>query len=111
MNLVSLIDFLRDRLKTIVRVCYVLLGALVLLDVVILLSSHGHEAAKEAGEHGEEAHGFLQKLYHISETWPAFWSVFGLVACSLIIILSKAYGHMKIGPNTEIMTREDYYNE
>ncbi len=111
MNLVSLIDFLRDRLKTIVRICWALLIALLALDAVILLSSHGHEAAKEAGEHGEEAHGFLQSLYHISETWPAFWAFFGLGACSLIIILSKAYGHMKIGPNTEIMTREDYYNE
>ncbi len=110
MNLVRLIDFLRDRLKAVVYACCALLIGLVLLDVALVLS-HGHEAAAEAGEHAEEAHGFLQSLYHVAETIPGFWSVFGFIACALIVILSKAYGHMKVGRDTEIMTREDYYNE
>jgi hypothetical protein len=35
---------------------------------------------------------------------PGWWSIFGFVACVLIIILSKWYGHLGI------MTREDYYD-
>ena len=35
-----------------------------------------------------------------AHTWvehlPGFWTVFGLVGCVLIIILSKAYGHAGI---------------
>ena len=35
---------------------------------------------------------------------PGWWSIFGFVACVLIIILSKWFGHQGI------MTREDYYD-
>lgn len=109
MNLVRLIDFLRDRLKTVVRVCYVLLALLVVADIARALLSHGHEAPAPA--HGAEAaHGFWESLYHIAETWPGFWSIFGFIACAIIVYVSKAYGHAKIG-SSEIMTREDYYNE
>jgi len=40
-----------------------------------------------------------------AEHLPAFWSVYGFIACVLIVLLSKAFG--KAG----IMTREDYYDE
>jgi hypothetical protein len=46
----------------------------------------------------EHAHTPIEHL-------PGFWSVFGFVACALIIVLSKWYGH------AGIMTREDYYDE
>ena len=86
MNLVRLIDYLRDRLKLVVRVCYGLLALLVIVDAVpaFVDKEHAHTSA---------------------EHLPGFWSVFGLLACVAIILLSKAYGH------AGIMTREDYYDE
>ena len=86
MNLVRLIDFLRGRLKTVITVCCALLVALVLIDAVPALvdKHHAHTSA---------------------EKFPLFWAVFGFVACVLIIIGSKAFGH------AGIMKREDYYDE
>jgi hypothetical protein len=40
-----------------------------------------------------------------AERIPGFWAVFGFVACTLIIFVSKGYGH------AGIMEREDYYDE
>lgn len=85
MNLLKLIDYLRDRLKTVVRICYVVLALLVVIDATPLIDKH-------------HAHTAMEHL-------PGFWSVFGFVACVLIIFISKWYGHLGI------MTREDYYDE
>lgn len=46
-----------------------------------------------------------EKVFRHAEHFPAFWSIFGFVACTLIIFLSKWYGH------AGIMKREDYYDE
>lgn len=86
MNLVRLIDFLRDRIKTIVLVGAVVLAALVLIDAIPALVDKHH------------AHTAIEKI-------PAFWAVFGFVGCVIIIIASKGFG--KAG----IMKREDYYDE
>jgi hypothetical protein len=91
------------------------LAALCAYDIWRVYGRHGHDAAAAAhGAPSEAAHaakeGFLQALYHIAETQPVFWALFGFVACVIIVYVSKWYGHLKIG-NTEIMTREDYYNE
>jgi hypothetical protein len=99
MKLVRFIEFFRNRLKTVVRVCYGVLGLLVVLDVVQCFSARHPEAVEE------HAAGFWAALYRLAETVPGFWSVFGFVACTLIIFLSKWYG------STGIMTREDYYDE
>jgi len=98
MKLVKLIEFLRQRLKAVVWVCYGVLGLLVVLDITRQFTSH-HE---EVEEHIE---GFWGTLYRAAENVPGFWSVFGFVACVLIIILSKWYGH------AGIMQREDYYDD
>jgi len=114
MNLVRFIDFLRDRLSLVIKACLGLLALLVIADIARVFLSHGHEAA--ASEHAapahaaEAAHGFWTQLYHIAETWPVFWSVFGFIACVLIVYISKWYGHLKVG-RTEIMAKEDFYNE
>ena len=86
MNLVRLIDFLRDRLKTVIKVGVGLLVALVVFDAIPLFvdKHHAHTSAE-----------------HI----PGFWAAFGFVACVLIIVGSKAFGH------AGIMQREDYYDE
>ena len=82
--IVEFIDFFRDRLKATIYACYGVLGFLVFYDIFILDKSH--------------AHTWMEKLI------PGWWSIFGFVACVLIIILSKWYGHQGI------MTREDYYD-
>ncbi len=86
MKLAQLIESLRNHLKTVVRVCLVLLAILVLLDAIpaIVDKEHAHTKA---------------------EHFPAFWAVFGFIGCALLIILSKWFGH------AGIMQREDYYDE
>ena len=86
MKLVQLIEFLRKRLKAVVWVCYGALALVVLLDALPFVVNKEH------------AHTSIEHL-------PGFWSVFGFVACVLIVVLSKWFGH------AGIMTREDYYDE
>ena len=83
--LVKFIDFLRDRLQAVVVLCCVGLVFLVLWDIFFVSKEHAHTWVEQ----------------HI----PAFWSIFGFMACVLIIIISKWFGHLGI------MTREDYYDK
>ncbi len=82
MIIVDLIDYLRDRLPTVIRICYGVLAALVVIDIFV--DKH-------------HAHTWIEHI-------PGFWALFGFVACVAIIIISKWYGHQGI------MTREDYYD-
>jgi drug/metabolite transporter (DMT)-like permease len=84
MKLAKLIEFLRSRLAAVVRICFGLLGLLIVLDAILVDKGHAHTAL---------------------ERWPAFWSIFGFLGCVLIVIASKWFGH------AGIMTREDYYDE
>ncbi len=86
MKLLRLIEFLRRHLKTVIRVCLALLVLLVLVDAIpyFVDKQHAHTKAE-----------------HI----PGFWAAFGFVACVVIVLVSKAFGH------AGIMTREDYYDE
>lgn len=86
MNLVRLIDFLRDRLPLVIRICWVILGLLVVIDAIPALVDKHH--AHTGPEH-----------------IPGFWSVFGFLACTIIIFVSKWFGH------SGIMKREDFYRE
>jgi len=81
--IVRIIDLMRDNLKRVVRLCYVGLALLVVWDVLLVDKEH--------------AHTWFEKL-------PGFWAVFGFVACVVIILFSKWFGHLGI------MTREDYYD-
>ena len=81
--LLRLIEFLRQRLRTVIYASCGVLALVALIDVFV------------------DKHHAHTKAEHL----PAFWSVFGFVACVLIVLLSKAFG--KAG----IMTREDYYDE
>jgi len=86
MNLVKLIEFLRNRLKVLVRVCLGILALVVLLDAIpaVVDKEHAHTSV---------------------EHFPGFWALFGFVACVVIILFSKWFGHLGI------MTREDYYEQ
>lgn len=84
MKLVQFIEFLRQRLKTIVYIGLGVLALLVLLDAIFVSKEHAHTKAE-----------------HI----PAFWAMFGFIACVMIILVSKWFGHCGI------MKKEDYYDE
>ncbi len=86
MKLLRLIEFLRRHLKTVIRVCLVVLVLLVIADALPFIVDKEHAHTK-------------------AEHLPGFWSAFGFVACVVIVIASKAFGH------AGIMTREDYYDE
>lgn len=82
--IVKFIDFFRNRLKGTIWFSCGVLALLVVVDIFFVDKSHAHTWAEQ----------------HI----PGFWTVFGFVACVLIIVVSKWYGHLGI------MTREDYYD-
>ncbi len=86
MKLAKLIEYLRNHLRTVVRISYGVLALLVVLDAIPAITNKEH------------THTSLEHL-------PGFWSVFGFVACVLIVLVSKWYGH------AGIMQREDYYDE
>lgn len=86
MKLTRLIEFLRDHLKVVVRVCLVALVLLVLLDTLPAVVDKEH------------AHTWMEHV-------PGFWALFGFVGCVLLFVLSKAFGHFGV------TTREDYYDE
>jgi len=84
MNLVKLIEFLRNRLRALTLVCIAVLVLLALTDIIFVGNDEAHTPVE-----------------HI----PAFWSLFGFFGCVVIIIASKWFGH------AGIMVREDYYEE
>jgi len=81
MNLLKIIEFFRT--KTIKRFAYAALLLIFVIDFFI----PRHE------------------IHFIGDRIPGFWSLFGLVACILIILISKWIGHLGI------MQDENYYNE
>ncbi len=86
MIIIRLIEFLKQRIKTVVRLALIALVLLIVIDSIPLIVDKEH------------AHTWLEKV-------PGFWSIFGFVGCVGIIVISKWFGHLGI------MTREDYYDE
>ena len=86
MNLLRLIDFLRDHLKTVVWLGLAALAVLVVAGAVPALVDK--EPAHTAAEHV-----------------VAFWAAFGLLGCLLLVICAKVLGRLGVS------TREDYYDE
>jgi uncharacterized membrane protein YfhO len=81
MNLLKIIEALRT--KTMKKIAYAALILIIVIDFFI--PRH-------------EVHFFGDRI-------PGFWSLFGYVACILIILISKWIGHLGI------MQDENYYNE
>ena len=81
MKLLGLIEAIRT--KTAKKIAYLILVLLIVVDFVI--PRH-------------EIHFFGDKI-------PRFWSLFGFIACVLIVIVSKWIGHMGL------MQNENYYDE
>jgi len=86
MNLLRLIQFLKDRLKTVVWVSLVALAILVIADAIPAIVDKEHAHTKV-------------------EHWPAFWTAFGLLGCGVLVLFSKLFGHYFVSRS------EDYYDE
>ena len=81
MSLLKIIEVLRS--KTMKRIAYAVLILIILIDFFI----PRHE------------------IHFFGDGIPGFWSLFGFVACILIILISKCIGYLGI------MQDEKYYNE
>ena len=81
MNIIKVIESLRR--KGVKKIAYIVLILVIITDFFI--PRH-------------EIHFFGDRI-------PGFWSLFGFVACILIILISKWIGHLGI------MQDENYYNE
>ena len=81
MKLLDIIELLRT--KAAKRIAY---GALIILIVVDFIIPR-HE------------------IHFLGDKIAGFWSLFGFIACALIIIVSKWIGHMGL------MKNENYYDE
>ena len=81
MSLLKIIEIFRT--KTMKRISYATLILIIVIDFFI--PRH-------------EIHFFGDRI-------PGFWSLFGFIACILIILISKWIGHLGI------MQDENYYNE
>ena len=89
--IVNLIDYLRDRLKTVIKLCFVGLALVVLWDILLVDKEHAHTS--------------------IEHYW-GFWSLFGFIACVLIVLISKWIGHCHwFWGKFTIMAREDFYDK
>jgi len=81
MNIIKVIETLRR--KAVKRIAYIALILILITDFFI----PRHE------------------IHFIGDQIPGFWSLFGFVACIMIILISKWIGHLGI------MQDENYYNE
>lgn len=81
MNIVNIIENIKKNAASLRKICFIGLGLLVVMDV--LLSR-------------ENAHYFVDKI-------PAFWTIFTLAGCFVLIKVSKGIAHMFLGKD------EDYY--
>ena len=81
MNIIKFIELLRR--KSVKKIAYIVLILVFIVDFFI----PRHE------------------IHFIGDQIPGFWSLFGFVACVMIILISKWIGHLGI------MQDENYYNE
>ena len=81
MSLLKIIEILRT--KTMKKIAYAVLIFIIVMDFFI----QRHE------------------IHFFGDEIPGFWSIFGFIACILIILISKWIGHLGI------MQDENYYNE
>jgi len=81
MNVVSILDYLRNRSEMLKKAFYVFLVILVIFD--FLLSR-------------EHAHYIVDKIY-------AFWTIFSIIGCFALIKVAKGLAHTILGKD------EDFY--
>jgi len=81
MNVLRIIEYLRGKAALLKNAFFLFLGSLVLLDILLPR---------------EHAHYFVDTIY-------AFWTLFSLVGCFVLIKISKGVAHLFLSKD------EDYY--
>ena len=82
MIFVKYIEALRNNMKTLKNVLIVYLIVLVVFDILIHLGKHGH---------------------YFVDNIPAFWTIFGIIGCFLLIKVAKGIAHAFLSKD------EDFY--
>jgi hypothetical protein len=82
MNVLKYIEMLRKDMKMLKKVLIAYLIILVVYDVIIHIGKHGH---------------------YFVDNVPAFWTLFGIAGCFILIKVAKGIAHTFLGKN------EDYY--
>lgn len=82
MNILKCIESLRRNMKALKIVLIVYLIVLVIFDVLIHIGAHGHY--------------FIDNI-------PAFWTMFGIIGCFLLIKVGKGIAHQFLSKD------EDFY--
>jgi len=82
MNVLKYIEALRNNMKTLRNVLIAYLVVLVVFDILIHLGKHGH---------------------YFVDNIPAFWTMFGIIGCFLLIKVAKGIAHAFLSKD------EDFY--
>lgn len=82
MIFVKYIEALRNNMKTLRNVLIAYLVVLVIYDILIHIGKHGH---------------------YFVDNIPAFWTMFGIVGCFLLIKVGKGIAHLFLSKD------EDFY--
>ena len=80
-----------------IRGFYWLCGLIILIDVVLSIGWHKHAAFDDGS------------LLESSETLPAFYGIYGFVACSVLVFLAKAL--RSFNGQRVLMRDEDYWEK
>jgi len=82
MNVLKCIESLRGNMKTLKKLLIAYLAVLVIFDILIHLGFHGH---------------------YFVDNIPAFWTIFGIIGCFLLIKIAKGIAHAFLSKD------EDFY--
>jgi hypothetical protein len=82
MNVLKYIEMLRKDMKLLRNVLIAYLIVLIIYDIIIHIGKHGHY--------------FIDNI-------PAFWTIFGIIGCFVLIKVAKGIAHTFLAKN------EDYY--
>jgi hypothetical protein len=82
MNVLKYIEILRKDMKLLRTILIAYLIVLIIYDIIIHIGKHGH---------------------YFVDNIPAFWTMFGIAGCFILIKVAKGIAHTFLGKN------EDYY--
>lgn len=80
MNIVKYIESLRNNIQALKRALIAYLVVLVIFDVLIHIGHHGH---------------------YMIDNIPAYWTVFGIVGCFLLIKIGKGIAHIFLSKDVD----------
>jgi hypothetical protein len=86
-----------NNVKKLIRGFYWTCAVIILIDLVYSIGWHKHAAFSD------------ESLIEGPETWPAFYGIYGFVACSVLVFIAKALRSYEGKPL--LMRDEDYWEK